>query len=919
MSRDDIAVESHRFSPHRIAEVIVSSVDGPERRGSGYRITSTGVITAAHVVAHSTRIALRFDADRVEEWLIEAGIGWCDEATDLAVLVIDPIPELLDAPPVLYGRLGDRRADISVHTAGFPRWKRRTRADGKQFRELLDAAGTVSGLTGRREDRLEITVQPPGDEQLETFLRNLADGRRPQTGLNISPWEAMSGAAVWSGDHLIGIVAKHYRAEGLGRLNAIRIDHCLARAGERLDQLCGLLGIVGPQSLVDVSLDSPIHATPGTRHAHAFAEPGRLFTRYYRMLEDRTAETLTDLSASPLGKRLPQQITVIRQGRSQPVPDLQALRDSIRSRRRIIVSGPAGIGKTFLTSAAIMTANTPQDDAIPIIVRLDEAVRPERVDLEHLIEDYLRRLYRIPQNVSRRLMREEHLSILLDGLDRVRTDIRPVVASAIAALAEKYGTMAIAVTSRESPELDLLRAGFDVEFVIGPVSEDLAKATFATAATGGLATDRIPPEFRTPFAIVAIMQTVGRSEAPTRALTDVTGRSGAVADAYISACTALLEEADAAVFVSRLGRLATANRDARNSSVIQPDLIGPNWLSPTRRLAAVIITTTVLWLFNSLAAVVIGLPIIVSESATFALTVSAALMVAMGLLLGFWASHGGTQPADVMSSTVTWTPRDVFANGGWIAALLAMSVLGYSAVWGDPSRIGLGVIAIAVLYALGLGDRAPADVLGTYSMRIRSATAAWTRQGALAGMTVGGLSSVLTMLVGRDGSARFEPTYLLLSLAGAILISPIIARVRFGSIRPGAPRRTRRQWRAFYLLAISLASWFGALIAFATTLLLTSTRLYEPLVVTLSTTYACLVGALVTAILGASLRVALEPVLGFTGGAPLSPLRAERILERAVTLGLARRVGIGYVFYHDIVEDRVIGLSTNAEPSPTEG
>src|SRR5690242_8083167 len=102
MSRDDVAVQPHQFSPHRIAEIIVSSVDRPERRGSGYRITSTGVITAAHVVAHSTRITVRFDADRAEEWQIDAGVGWCDEATDLAILVIDPIPEHLEASPVLY-------------------------------------------------------------------------------------------------------------------------------------------------------------------------------------------------------------------------------------------------------------------------------------------------------------------------------------------------------------------------------------------------------------------------------------------------------------------------------------------------------------------------------------------------------------------------------------------------------------------------------------------------------------------------------------------------------------------------------------------------------------------------------------------------------------------------------------------------
>ena len=52
----------------------------------------------------------------------------------------------------------------------------------------------------------------------------------------------MSGAAVWSAGRIIGLVAEHHRADGLGRLAATRVDHWHERlAPEQLDQLRLLL------------------------------------------------------------------------------------------------------------------------------------------------------------------------------------------------------------------------------------------------------------------------------------------------------------------------------------------------------------------------------------------------------------------------------------------------------------------------------------------------------------------------------------------------------------------------------------------------------------------------------------------------------------------------------------------------------
>ncbi|GAA0453250.1 hypothetical protein Ade02nite_01410 [Paractinoplanes deccanensis] len=204
-------------------------------RGSGYRVGGGTVLTAAHVVAGASSLTVRFDADLPTQWSVPATIAWLDIETDVAVLTLD-LPEAGDVAPARFARLGDTRAFLPVRAAGFPRWKLRSRADGSRFRELHDAAGDAAVLSNRRTGTLEITVAPPAEDP---------DPAR-------SPWEAMSGAAVWAGDRIVGVVAEHHRREGLNRLTAVRLDRCLDReAAAGLHHLAGLLGVADPRGLPD--------------------------------------------------------------------------------------------------------------------------------------------------------------------------------------------------------------------------------------------------------------------------------------------------------------------------------------------------------------------------------------------------------------------------------------------------------------------------------------------------------------------------------------------------------------------------------------------------------------------------------------------------------------------------------------------
>lgn len=227
----------------RIAEIIVSRTDDTLYRGSGYLIAARTVLTARHVVANAAHVIVRFNADREDMWEALAATEWAGDNYDLAILTLATEgPNAVRAAG--FAQVGDGCDEIAVHTAGFPKWKMRPEPGGTQFRELHHASGTVAPISNRRTGTLEITLRAP------------AESTEPDS----SQWEAMSGAAVWAKDRIIGVVVEHHPAEGAGRLTGLRIGRAfrdgVARDGRRLSDVLG----IDPHALPDVTL--PMEAPP---------------------------------------------------------------------------------------------------------------------------------------------------------------------------------------------------------------------------------------------------------------------------------------------------------------------------------------------------------------------------------------------------------------------------------------------------------------------------------------------------------------------------------------------------------------------------------------------------------------------------------------------------------------------------------
>ncbi|WP_158812234.1 trypsin-like peptidase domain-containing protein [Streptomyces fulvoviolaceus] len=208
--------------PERVAEVIVGPVDGGRaRRGSGYLVASGTVLTAAHVVARADGIRVRFQAGRPGEREVDATVAWTDDGIDVAVLTLSGHSDD-DVPSAVFGTVGEQDAVLTCTAMGFPRFKLRRNAEGRPFRDAEHMDARCAVLANRREGTLDLRITAPPAED--------PDPER-------DAWEGMSGAAVFSGGYLVGVVTRHHRREGTGRIAAGRVDRWrdVLSAGERAE------------------------------------------------------------------------------------------------------------------------------------------------------------------------------------------------------------------------------------------------------------------------------------------------------------------------------------------------------------------------------------------------------------------------------------------------------------------------------------------------------------------------------------------------------------------------------------------------------------------------------------------------------------------------------------------------------------
>ncbi|MFI8890617.1 AAA family ATPase [Streptomyces paradoxus] len=183
----------------RVVEVSADSAGGLHY-GTGFAVSARLVLTARHVVADADRISVRALGD---DTVRACRRVWTGEATDAALL------------EVLHGdltrdhvRLGDLAAfdEAACRAVGFPRFQ----VDDGVGNDTEQVTGTIAPETGAISGRWQMKVTgdvPP------------------------SRWEGLSGAAVFTGGVLIGLVTEALREFTPSRLRVEPLSRVTAEPG----------------------------------------------------------------------------------------------------------------------------------------------------------------------------------------------------------------------------------------------------------------------------------------------------------------------------------------------------------------------------------------------------------------------------------------------------------------------------------------------------------------------------------------------------------------------------------------------------------------------------------------------------------------------------------------------------------------
>ena len=190
------------------------------------------MLTAAHVVAGAVAVAVRGPDKVAHPADLDTALIGDPDNLDLALLAVPAAPPLSGVAVALVDRdVATGEVIEGCWSVGYPSFQEVARDAAGSVRETAQVRGWIPPLSGLVEGllSLEVTATPqplPAE----------------QTGLGQSEWSGMSGAAVFAGEALVGVVTEHAPRRGSSGVTVTptgapdRAGHCPRRRR----------GLVGP-------------------------------------------------------------------------------------------------------------------------------------------------------------------------------------------------------------------------------------------------------------------------------------------------------------------------------------------------------------------------------------------------------------------------------------------------------------------------------------------------------------------------------------------------------------------------------------------------------------------------------------------------------------------------------------------------
>ncbi|WP_194908954.1 nSTAND1 domain-containing NTPase [Catenulispora rubra] len=315
----------------RAVQVVAHHRNGKDKLGSGYLVTANLVITAQHVVGDAARVSIRFvDAPgRVRK---ETGrTEWAHEDVDVALVRLNvSVSHPGSIKPVRYGRL---TGEAECQAVGYP-WftlrdggRRAAAASPGKYRESRHIRATCNPFNNDISGMLQLAVGSPPPPHPD--------------GPERSPWEGMSGAAVFAEGVLIGIVTDNFWREGPGLLTARRVEQWYTLPTDQLAALSGLIGVpdADHQLIPMRSITGPAAPSRGSAASRPSAVATAMTESPYRGLaafEEQDADFYF--------------------GRNEAVGQvLRRMSHCLSSSGLLMVSGVSGVGKSSLLQAGVLS------------------------------------------------------------------------------------------------------------------------------------------------------------------------------------------------------------------------------------------------------------------------------------------------------------------------------------------------------------------------------------------------------------------------------------------------------------------------------------------------------------------------------------------------------------------------------------